>query len=248
MAGYKPLKQSLANENSRVREAIFLHKLSYDLKVAGIAVGAHLHIYTAEVDEVGVDITVEWGYGLRKFQLKTVAKDSSTSRWSIHPSLLKPTMWDEAERGIIEWQYFHPFGSNGGVILIELDWTATTPKVRYSCTDLFLLMMLRDGVLTGKSCVEARDALQQVAASEGSSRRKVDLTKRCFLRAATPTALLELMSMPSSSTTSWKQQFFRIYCAKERRRPGPSIEAATELIRKQFGTLTVPAPEHIWRD
>ena len=60
MAGPKSLRDRLANERSRAREALFFHKICYDLKVAGVENGSHVQVHKAEVDDIGVDLTVEW--------------------------------------------------------------------------------------------------------------------------------------------------------------------------------------------
>lgn len=247
MGGYRTLKERLANERSRAREALFFHKICYDLKVAGILVGTHLQIYKVEVDDSGVDVIVEWELGFRKFQLKTIAVESSTSKWQVNASLLKPTALEDGRHQIPEWQYYHPFGVNGGVLLAEVDWGSDVPKLRYYFTDLFILMLLRDSILRFKPCAEAARALSISAVSEFSSNTKVELTRRCFVRASSVVGLLELMGLPSRAEISWRNLFYRVYCRSTQAQAGPPPEVAKRLLQEHFSRLTAPAPKvHIW--
>lgn len=243
-----PLKTQLNFRYSKEREAIFLNKFCYDLKIAAINNGYRLQLHRTEVDDAGVDIVADWGTGLRKLQLKTCCYPKGATSWKINATLLKPTSEDECTRRISQWQAYHPFGINGAVLLADIAWQNELPKIRYSCTDLYLLMMLRDNILPGKSSQQVGKVLERVAASPFTAGHTVNLNRGCFVRAATPTALLELLSLPTRVCTSWKQQFHRIYCAKERARSGTDPNQAAGLVLARMEQLVVPTARHVWRD
>jgi len=72
---------------SHSREALFNHKLLYDLKLVAARAGYHLSVYFPDVDHEGFDIILDDGDNLKKIQLKTVVKNSGRKQ-------IKPTPYN----------------------------------------------------------------------------------------------------------------------------------------------------------
>jgi hypothetical protein len=180
MAGYVNLKDQLKNKRSQVREAIFHHKLIYDLKVAALDCGQTLQAYCVEVDDVGYDLILDWGLGTRKFQVKSRMLPGGAKTWQIQAGLLRPTPQMESSNQISEWQDYHPFGIHGGVILIDVDWQGVAPIVTYGFTDHLLLMCMRDGFVSTNSIQAAGKVLSDVRRSNFNYREKVSVPVSCL--------------------------------------------------------------------
>ena len=237
--------EQLRNARTNEREAIFAHKLAYDLKVAAAADGWQLKVYRTEVDDGGYDLTADWGYGQRKFQVKTRMLPGGADEWRVAARLLKPTLEQDYARSIYEWQIYHPFGLNGGVILVEIDWKSVIPSIRYLYTDLYVLTLLRDAVIVPKPKKSARNALLKVAASQFKSMQKIAVGSSCFVRTKNVGSLLEIAGLPMQSAMPWHELFFELY-DRSRKSRVPK-EVCKNTLRDRFNNLTVPGKkQHKW--
>jgi hypothetical protein len=118
------------------REAMLMHKLIYDCRLAFAEVETRLQVLTGEVDHDGFDVMLDDGDTRKQFQVKTVYGKAST--WKLHRRLLRPTS-DEADNFAYESSPAG-IGIGGGFILQELAVSPTGGmSVKYYYTDLFIL-------------------------------------------------------------------------------------------------------------
>lgn len=127
-------------KNSRTKECLVNFRLFYDLKLAAALRGYDLSLYTPDVDRDGFDIIVDDHDSVRKIQIKTVLKNSSTTAWHIHKTMLRPDVEFCDQLGFEP----SPFGTGvqGGVILMELEPKPSSMGLRYYYTDVFVVTAL----------------------------------------------------------------------------------------------------------
>ena len=250
-----PYVERLRTEKTHDREAIFLHKLAYDLKVAAACDDWQVEINIVNVDDGGYDLTADWGGGSRRFQVKTRMVPKGAQKWRIRATLLKPTPEQEARARIVEWQAFHPFGYNGGVIVMDINWVSPeVPKVRYLYTDLFILMLLRDGIICRKPHLQARKVLQNVCAKPFDRRANVVIPNSCFLRLKEISSLLEVAGMPKRVQRHWRDRFYDVYAQRvdglgnllPSLANKPPRETCKEMVRKLLSDMTIDAKCQAW--
>lgn len=237
MAKPELFKDLLHNKRSRAREAIFFNKISYDLKVAAVDAGCYLQIASVEVDDEGIDAVADWGFGSRKLQFKTRDIARGAKHWDVQAGILKPTFDDQVPADIIEWQFAEQLGANGGILLVEIDWSNLAPKVRYLYSDLYILMLLRDGVIAGeREQKRAKRLLTEIYRSTYS--KKVKLTPKCFVRPASMQNLLEFAGIPSGVGHSWRHAFMRYYSTKHACSWGVRSDAARSQLKYLYDDMS----------
>lgn len=198
------------DSNSHACEELFNHKLLFDIKLAAAKAGYHLRNYYSDVDHDGFDLIIDDNVNVRKIQLKSVRRDSTTAEWQIHRGLLRPTannlealgfqyQSEQFSGGKIAW------GAEGGVVVIEYEITAQeTVSVSYSYTDVYVISAIALGVLkrtaaTVRAAVRVREQLPTGGATE-----KVNLVKGLFMRCAGPSNLLALAGVMSEFAQNWQ--------------------------------------------
>jgi hypothetical protein len=155
-----------------------------------------LEVYTGETDQDGFDIIFDDRDVLRKFQVKTVISDSTTSCWGVHKTILRP-LPEHAEK--LE---FEPSpegsGTEGGVILMEVNCDNPDLKVDYYYTDVFILRAFDLNVIkVPKSFKSFYHKLQR-----GKSHDKIKVRKNILLNAKSPAHLLALAGLHSTVCTN----------------------------------------------
>ena len=142
------------------REAMLMHKLIYDCRLAFAKLESRLQVLTGEVDHDGFDVVFDDGDIWKRFQVKTAF--GSTASWEIHKRLLRPTHevadyfgYEASPEGI---------GLGGGVILQELEITPPGDlAVKYCYTDLDILRAFNLGIVKGAVPESVMFCLRQAA-------------------------------------------------------------------------------------
>lgn len=189
-------------KNSRTKESLVNYRLLYDLKLAAALREYDLSLYTPDVDRDGFDIIIDDHDSVRKIQLKTVLKNSSTSTWHIHKTMLRPDVEFCDQLGFEP----SPFGTGvqGGVILMELDPKPSSMEIRYYYTDVFVVTALYLKIVTRKPKVQKTifDSFYRNV-RDGVSDEKMPMPKSLFVEAKGPEHLLGLMVLHNRVNYGW---------------------------------------------
>src|SRR5210317_2265514 len=107
--------------NLHAREELLNYRLLFDLKLAAMHVGYHLLTYYSDVDHDGFDLIFDDRHTVRKIQLKTASKVSTTPNWKIHRSIIRPTRDNWERLGFAHQGFIHETeaGVEGGFVLME---------------------------------------------------------------------------------------------------------------------------------
>lgn len=184
---YKP-------ENSVRRESMLMNKLLFDLQLAYALQGYYLKAYRTDVDDNGYDLVLDSEDISRKVQVKSTMVDSSTRSWDIAKGVLRPelsqmrkhSMWSNLTAGI-----------GGGVILQEVTLNQNDIDVNYYYADLVILSLYCYEIIGNK--VNYKSARRVIFDLHHENfHDKVKLSKSCFLKLKSPSALLELMGFTQS--------------------------------------------------
>jgi hypothetical protein len=196
-----------AKVNSVSRERMFHNKLFFDLKLAGARAGYDLTISEPEVDRDGFDITLSDRDVERRIQLKTVLRSAGTVDWYSTKRFMRP---EEMYGETIGWQPWD-CGSGGGFVLIEIDDSSQEANVSYLYTDFFVATALAERLISEtpvpprkgrgrpKSTRSEQAAAFLGALITGNPGDDIRLNRGLFLRAASPDALLALLSLHNGS-------------------------------------------------
>ncbi len=196
-------------KNSRTKESLVNYRLFYDLKLAATLRGYDLSLYTPDVDRDGFDIILDDQDSVRKIQLKTVLKNSTTSTWHIHKSMLRPDAEFCEELG------FDPThsgtGVQGGVILMELDPLNDSMDIRYHYTDVFVITALNLNIVNRSPKIRSTifDTFDQNIRN-GPSNEKMPVPKSLFVEAKGPEHLLGLMALHNRINYGWWHHLINI--------------------------------------
>jgi len=179
-------------DNFHDREAMLMHKLIFDARLAFAQVGSCLQVLTGEVDHNGFDIVFDNGDAWRRFQVKTVFGKASS--WEIHRRLLRPTMYTA------DWYGYETspegVGLEGGVILQELTVTATNDLgLTYYYNDLDILRAFNLGIIQ-RSHPKSRKATTSLFDELKRDFGTFRIPKGAFIQANGPSGLLELAGYP----------------------------------------------------
>lgn len=194
------LKDFLKQDDfSHDREAMLMHKLVFDCRLAFAKLDSRLQVLTGEVDHNGFDVVFDDGDTWKRFQVKAVF--GSTATWEIHKRLLRPTPdiadyfgYEASPEGI---------GLGGGVILQELDvTTAGDLSVTYRYTDLDILRAFNLGIIKrkhGKSNKAVTALFQALKKGYGT----ISIPRGAFLEATGPDQLLALAGFNTCDGSPW---------------------------------------------
>lgn len=199
-----PLTQFLNKPaNSHAREAILMHKLFLDTKVAAATSGYYLNTYFDDVDHDGFDVIFDDQDTLIKVQVKTVERGASTRSWNIHKRILRPQPHMTERLGFPASA--DGDGSQGGVIVIEFNEEHGTLAANYYYTDLFILRAFEIGVLQRTHAASRAAVTACVHAWQHPDEKVVvKVPRAAFLRARNPSSLLALMGLHSDDDHNWK--------------------------------------------
>lgn len=123
-------------KNMQAREALLMHRLFYDVKLAAARRGYYLNSYFDDVDNDGFDVIFDDQDCIKKIQVKSVGVNSTTQSWNIHKKILRPSIYltnilgfDPSPEGV---------GTEGGVILIEFEDAGGGLEFAYYYSDCFI--------------------------------------------------------------------------------------------------------------
>lgn len=194
------LKQFLEQDGfSHDREAMLMHKLVFDCRLALAKRNSRLQVLTGEVDHDGFDVVFDDGDLGKRFQVK--AAFGSTATWEIHKRLLRPTSdiadyfgYEASPEGI---------GLGGGVILQKVEVTLNGDlAVKYCYTDLDILRAFNLGIIKrkhGNSNKAVRGLFQALKQGYGT----ISIPRGAFLEARGPDELLALAGFNTSECGPW---------------------------------------------
>jgi hypothetical protein len=226
------------SDRSRSREYVLTTKLVHDLSVAAVSSGYDLLVYLPTVDADGFDVVFDDRDRLVAIQLKSVVGGGKAAGWDIRRSLLRPQPEETEVFGFAP----SPTGSGrgGGVILITADAVGGAIRVRYSYTDIVVLSVLWEDIVSKPEPQRARlKKLRQELEADTSG--SVRVPRSAFFSAATPQQLLALAGLHSSVDNSWRFQTITLLKHLHLQRPLRCPEAdLRRMIREQlvdFGTV-----------
>lgn len=183
-----------SSENSIRRESILMNKLLFDLQLAYAMQGYYLKSYRTDVDDNGYDLVLDSEDISRKIQVKSTMIDSATRTWDIAKGVLRPELLQMSKHSM--WSNLSA-GISGGVILQEITLKDGDIDLNYYYSDLVIISLYCLGVIGNKT--NKKSALRVIRDLHHEHfHDKVRLSKSCFLRLKSPSALLELMGFTSS--------------------------------------------------
>jgi hypothetical protein len=232
------------DEFTHDREAMLMHKLVFDCRLALAKLDSPLQVLTGEVDHNGFDVVFDDGDISKQFQVKTAY--GSTATWEIHKRLLRPTSnladyfgYETSPQGI---------GLCGGVILQELDVTSTNDlTVRYRYTDLNILRAFNLGIIKRKNG-NSNKAVTALFSTLKKGYGTIAIPRGAFLEASGPAELLALAGFNTTQGVIWPNLLHRVSALHggfvlPREIKLPTTEEKTkELIREGLLKLT---PERV---
>ncbi|HDX8597044.1 TPA: hypothetical protein RQN60_003401 [Aeromonas dhakensis] len=181
-------------ENSTRRESILINKLLFDLQLAYAMQGYYLKSYRTDVDDNGYDLVLDSEDISRKIQVKSTMLDSATKTWDIAKGVLRPDLFLMSKHSM--WSNLSA-GISGGVILQDVILNDGDISINYYYSDLVIISLYCFGIIGNKT--NQQSALRVINELHLESfHDKVKLSKSCFLRLKSPSALLELMGFTSS--------------------------------------------------
>jgi hypothetical protein len=193
-----------ADKNTMFREAIYRERLLFDLKVAAARAGYYLRSYVADVDNHGFDIVLDGGMEKRPFQIKTVLATSSTRRWSVRASILKPSLRDMDSCGAL-WSTTR-IGLGGGIVVCTIDPTKPEGPVAYAYCDLDLISLVHVKWLTWGVTRSKATRLLGTLLHEAFD-ASITLGQDILVPAKDAESLLALAGMRTRRQTSWRGLF-----------------------------------------
>jgi hypothetical protein len=181
-------------ENSIRRESILINKLLFDLQLAYAMQGYYLKSYRTDVDDNGYDLVLDSEDISRKIQVKSTMVDSATKTWDIAKGVLRPDLFLMSKHSM--WSNLSA-GISGGVILQDVKLKDGDIAINYYYSDLVIISLYCFGIIGNKT--NQKSALRVINELHFEHfHDKVKLSKGCFLRLKSPSALLELMGFTSS--------------------------------------------------
>lgn len=227
------------DENTRSREYLVNHHLFYELKLAAAKCGYALKLYIPDVDREGFDIILDDGDTTRHMQLKTVLSDSSTSTWSVHKRLIRPSYLFCQQLGF----GLSPFGVGieGGVILIQLSVNNESVLFDFFYTDIFVITALFLRIANPpRRIMEStfKNFYKQV--KDGISHEQFGIPKSLFVKCKGPEHLLALMGLHSRYDHTWRHHLPSVSQVEmygledETNLPGPKNILINEISTKLF--------------
>lgn len=181
-------------ENSTRRESILINKLLFDLQLAYAMQGYYLKSYRTDVDDNGYDLVLDSEDISRKIQVKSTMVDAATKAWDIAKGVLRPELLQMSKHSM--WSNLSA-GISGGVILQEVTLKDDNIDLNYYYSDLVIISLYCFGIIGNKT--NKKSAFKVIRELHDENfHDKVKLSKSCFLRLKSPSALLELMGFTSS--------------------------------------------------
>lgn len=196
-------------KNMHAREAVLLHRLFYDIKLAAARRGYYLNSYFDDVDHDGFDVIFDDQDYIKKIQVKSVGVNAATQSWDIHKKILRPSMYLLGKLGFEYSQTGE--GTEGGVVLMEFEDKNDHLDVRYYYTDVFVLMAFDCNIIRrkdGRSQKAINTCLGQLHIGLGHERLAVPMA--AFIKAKNIDSLLALIGLHSNVQFLWKHHVIQV--------------------------------------
>ena len=219
-----------ACSNTSIRESILLYRLVYELKLAAARAEYHLEVYLPTVDQDGFDIVVDDKEFIRKLQLKSVM--SSAKEWKIHKTMLRPDFRACESLGFERSPV--GCGTDGGVILAEVDARGEEMTVGYYYTDIYVITALRLGVVQRSAGDRNRaEEFCRDLGSSGVSHDRIVVPRSLFISVKTPDHILTLVGLHGRrGKYAWMNNLMAV-AANEFRKPFPPEDDGTVRAMKR---------------
>src|SRR3984885_769838 len=195
--------------NLHAREAILMHRLSFDIQLAAARGGYYLNTYYDAVDHDGIDRIFDDQHAIKNTQVKTVDAQAAPGQWEIHKRILRPSFEHLDKLGFESSPEGE--GVEGGFLLMQFDTTAPGIGVRYFYTDLYVRLAFECDVIRrrhGASQTAVKDCLR--ALQRGLGHECVTVPWAMMLEAKGPDELLALSGLHGRASFWWKHHVFLI--------------------------------------
>lgn len=190
-------------KNMHAREAILMHRLFLDTKLAAARRSYYLNTYFDDVDHDGFDVILDDQDSIKKIQVKSVGADNATRTWEIHKTILRPSLGMSDKLGFEASP--EGIGVEGGVVLIEYTVEDGELLAKYYYTDVFILLAFELGLIVRRHKASSK-TIQKclLGLRKGLGNEGLSVPKAAFLAASGPDALLSLMGLHSQKGFEWK--------------------------------------------
>jgi hypothetical protein len=195
--------------NLHAREAILMHRLSFDIQLAAARRGYYLNTYYDDVDHDGFDLIFDDQDTVKKTQVKTVEAQAATGQWEIHKRILRPSFEHLDKLGFESSPEGE--GVEGGFLLMQFDTAVPGIGVKYFYTDLYVRLAFECDV------IRRRHAARQTAVEDclsalqrGLGHERVVVPWAMMLQATGPDELLALSGLHGRADFWWKHHVFLI--------------------------------------
>jgi len=195
--------------NLHGREAILMHRLSFDIQLAAARGGYYLNTYYDDVDHDGFDLIFDDQDTIKKTQVKTVEAKAATGQWDIHKRIFRPSFDHLGKLGFESSPEGE--GIEGGFILMQFDASAPDLAVKYFYSDLFIRLAFECGVIQRRhagSQKAVKDCLKDL--QRGLGHERVSVPRALLVEAKGPDELLALGGLHSRADFQWKHHMFLI--------------------------------------
>lgn len=197
--------------NMHAREALFMHRLCFDVQLAAARSGYYINTYYDDVDHDGFDIIFDDQDTVKKMQVKTADAHAPTQQWSVHKRMLRPAF------DLVERLGFEPSpageGCGGGVIVMRFDAKTPDVQVEYLYTDVFVLLGFECGIIRrtdGRSQSAIERFLKDETLRNGIGSARITVPRAVFLRAKGPEELLALAGLHGPRDNTWQLHVIQI--------------------------------------
>lgn len=182
--------------NTTIREELFNYRLFYDLKRAATEREYHLKIFQSTVDFEGFDIVIDDNKKIGRYQIKS-RLNANTPSWKIHANILFPKRINAEIMGFD--QGLCPTYDNG-IILIDIVYSDSEPKVTYLYTDFYVIKSIAKGLFDWKKShneKRAKAILEELLLTKRKDKR-ITIPYGLFLELKNPVCLLTICGFDSS--------------------------------------------------
>ena len=180
------------HRHSLYREKLLRHLFVADAMDSAAARGYMLSVLTSEVDQHGHDIVLQDAseFVLQPIQLKSIAHDSTTTRWTVNAGFFFPNPWHEwtLQAAGMSWNPLR-LGLGGSVILqVFFENQEGRIQVAYRYSDFLVACLLRPALAT------------QLETTRNLPQRHIKLTLGHFLPPASIDVALAMMGFRAQPT------------------------------------------------
>ena len=206
--------EEFLNEKSHLhaREELLNYRLLFDLKFAAMRVGYHLLTYYSDVDHDGFDVIFDDRQTVRKIQLKTVSKVSTTPNWQIHRSIIRPTSDNWERLGFTHHGFANDTdaGVEGGFVLMEYDAAKSGLPVVYWYTDIYVITAIYLGHIKRSQATKtaAKNFRKNLVRKKRTD--KISISKSFMVKVKSPHNLLSMLALFNDDKNNWQNRIVTV--------------------------------------